>query len=74
MTRYYNKNRRESTVASDNKIHLAYSEVIREIGEISAHVSRSEIYRRVSEKVHMCAKTVANVLNHTEYQGTRWKA
>lgn len=69
MARFWGENRRDSTVKSDNGIHRAYFEVIGDLGGIAAYVSRGEIYRRVAEKVGMCTKTVANVLNHTEYTG-----
>lgn len=68
MARTWGRNRRKSTIKRDNRIHIAYNEVVKEFGNAAAFVARTEIYRRVAEAVDMCPKTVANVLNHTEYK------
>lgn len=67
MARFWDKKRRETTIRNDNEIHRAYFEVVGELGGIAAYISRGEIYRRVAAKVHRCTKTIANVLNYTEY-------
>lgn len=64
--RYYNRKRRDSTIMRDNRIHEAYAQVVKELGDVFPFVSRTEIYRRVAGIVHLCTKTVANVLNHTK--------
>lgn len=63
MTRYYGNGRRQSTVDRDRRVIKVYREVLSELGDIAAYVARTEIYRRVSEKVGLCSKTVANIIN-----------
>lgn len=66
MTRFSGKNRRPSTVFRDNKVHEAYEETCRELGEYSRLVPRQHIYEKVKERTGLSTKTIAYILNHTE--------
>ena len=66
MTRYYGNGRRQSTVDRDKRVIKIYHEVMEELGIISKYVARTEIYRRVSVKVGVCTKTVANIINRVK--------
>ncbi len=69
MARFYDKNRRESTVKRDNMVHGAYRELMDELGEVGGYVARSYVYERIREKTGLCAKTIANILNHSKLCG-----
>ena len=66
MTRFSGKNRRPSTVFRDNKVHEAYEEICKELGEYSRLVPRQHIYEKVKERTGLSTKTIAYILNHTE--------
>lgn len=61
--RHYGNDRRQSTVDRDRRVIKVYREIMAELGDVAAHVSRAEIYRRVSTRIGLCAKTVANIIN-----------
>ena len=65
MTRFSGKNRRESTVVRDNKVHDEYDALRAELGPLADVVSRRYIYERIKERTGLCTKTVAFILNHT---------
>lgn len=65
MTRFSGKNRRESTVLRDDKVHEIYAEIRAELGELTDVISRQYIYERIKMKTGLCTKTIAFILNHT---------
>lgn len=69
MTRYYNKNRRESTIVRDNHVLDVYHDVIEELGDLSYVVSKSYIYGKVKERTGLCTKTIAFIVNHVTEMG-----
>lgn len=67
MTRFSDKNRRESTIVRDNEVLDVYRDVMDELGvELSRAVSKSYIYDKVRERTGLCMKTIAFVINHVE--------
>lgn len=67
MTRFSGKNRRESTILRDNKVH----EIHAELGVLADVVSRQYIYERIKMRTGLCTKTIAFILNHTiKYNST----
>ena len=65
MTRYSGKNRRESTIIRDNRVHEVYGEIREELGTFADVVSKQYLYERIRERTGLCTKTIAFILNHT---------
>lgn len=63
MTRFYDSKRRKSAVDRDRRVIKVYRDVMAELGCVAAYVARAEIYRRVSVRIGLCVKTVANIIN-----------
>lgn len=71
MTRFSGKNRRESTILRDNKVHEIHAELRAELGGLADVVSRQYIYERIKMRTGLCTKTIAFILNHTiKYNST----
>lgn len=60
--------RRPSTIFRDNSVHEIYQELKEELGDLIHVVSKSYIYGRIQERTGLCTKTIAFILNHTEYK------
>lgn len=67
MANFSSENRRPSTVIRQNTVHEVYCELIKELGEYAFLVPKSFIYSKINERTGLCVKTIAYVLNHTEY-------
>ena len=68
MTRFSGKERRPSTIIRDNRVHEAYEEVCREIGDMARLLPKEYLYEKVKEKTGLCTRTIAFILNHTVKQ------
>lgn len=66
MSRQYGKNRKPSTIVRDNEVHRLYKEVRNEIGEYASYVTKSLIYDKIRQRIGLCTKTIAAILNHAE--------
>lgn len=64
MPRYFNNNRRESTIIRDNHVLDVYTDVKNELGELANFVAKQYIYEKVQERTGLCTKTIAYIINH----------
>ncbi len=55
----FRKNRRESTILRDNKVHEIHAELRAELGVLADVVSRQYIYERIKMRTGLCTKTIA---------------
>lgn len=68
MTRFSDKNRRESTIIRDNHVHDLYHDICMELGFSHRFVSKQYVYELISKRTGLCTKTIAFILNHTRRQ------
>lgn len=61
-------NRRGSTIRNHNRIHELFNDMRKEYGDVFSHLSKTFIYKEIAKKTLLHEKTVANVLNLTEYK------
>ena len=66
MTKFCNKNRRESTIVRDNEIHNLHRQILEELGNLANVVSKNYIYERIHEKTKLSIRTISFILNHTK--------
>lgn len=64
-----NVKRRESTSLRDNEVHRIYSEIVKEVGELSPVVSKGYIYDRIRDKTRLSIRTISFIINHTKPVG-----
>lgn len=57
---------RESTEIRYNHVHKLYSAFIRELGELSAVVSKNYLYGKIKERTGLSIRTISFILNHTK--------
>lgn len=67
MARISSENRRISTIIRQNIVHECYLDIIKEIGDYAYLVPRLYIYEKIQKRTGLCTKTIAHILNHTEY-------
>lgn len=66
MTRFSDKNRRESTIKRDSYVLDVYRDVMNELGDLAYVVSKSYIYGKIKEQTGLCTKTIAFIINHVD--------
>lgn len=57
--------RRFGTVLRDNAVHEMYEKELKELGVMACYVSKGYIYKSISEKTGLSARTISYILNHT---------
>lgn len=65
INNHYNDNIRDSSKIRYNEIHKMHDEIIKELGELAAHVSRNYIYERIQKKTGLSIRHISGILNHT---------
>lgn len=51
----------------DNSVHEAYQELQQEAGAYFQFLPRGHIYDRIRQRTGLCTKTIAFILNHTQW-------
>jgi len=67
MARNFGENRKKSTIIRDNIVHGVYNDVCKELGEYAFLVPKAYLYERIKERTGLCIKTIAYIINHTDY-------
>uniref|UniRef100_UPI0040575D7B hypothetical protein n=1 Tax=Alistipes sp. TaxID=1872444 RepID=UPI0040575D7B len=66
----HKKNRSLKTIRRDNAIHEAYNSLITRGGDFAKAVSRKFIYQSLARETGYSTRTIAEILNHTQYTPT----
>lgn len=73
MTRFSGKKRRPSTIVRDNMVHEVYTRLKDETGMYFQFLPREYVYNRIKQRTGLCTKTIAFILNHTQWQDVKNK-
>lgn len=57
---------RDSSIIKYNEIHDMYDEIIKDLGEMSAYVSKNYIYDKIKDKTGFSTRHISRILNHTK--------
>lgn len=59
---------RDSSIIKYNEIH----EIIKDLGDMSAYVSKSYIYDKIKDKTGFSTRHISRILNHTKKRDLRF--
>ena len=63
---------RDSSIIKYNEIHDMYDEIIKDLGEMSAYVSKNYIYDKIKDKTGFNTRHISRILNHTKKRDLRF--
>ena len=63
---------RDSSVIRHNEVHDMYDKIIKDLGDISAYVSKGYIYDKIREKAGLSTRHISRILNHTKRKDLRF--
>ena len=63
---------RDSSVIRHNEVHDMYDKIIKDLGDISAYVSKGYIYDKIREKTRLSTRHISRILNHTKRKDLRF--
>lgn len=63
---------RDSSIIKYNEIHDMYDEIIKDLGEMSAYVSKNYIYDKIKDKTGFSTRNISRILNHTKKRDLRF--
>lgn len=63
---------RDSSIIKYNEIHDMYDEIIKDLGEMSAYVSKNYIYDKIKDKTGFSTRRISRILNHTKKRDLRF--
>lgn len=63
---------RHSSIVKYNEVHDMYDEIIKELGDMSAYVSKNYIYDKIKEKTGFSTRHISRILNHTKRKDLRF--
>ena len=63
---------RDSSIIKYNEIHDMYDEIIKDLGDISAYVSKNYIYDKIRERTGLSTRHISGILNHTKKRDLRF--
>lgn len=63
---------RDSSIIKYNEIHDMYDEIIKDLGEMSAYVSKNYIYDKIKDKIGFSTRYISRILNHTKKRDLRF--
>lgn len=61
-------NVRDSTVIRDNEIHKMYDEILNELGDLAAVVSRNYVYGGIKDGTGLSIRHISRIINHTKVE------
>ena len=59
-------------IGENNEIHDMYDEIIKDLGEMSAYVSKNYIYDKIKDKTGFSTRHISRILNHTKKKDLRF--
>lgn len=63
---------RDSSIIKYNEIHDMYDEIIKDLGEMSAYVSKNYIYDKIKDKTGFSTRHISRIPNHTKKRDLRF--
>lgn len=63
---------RYSSIVRYNEVHNMYDKIIKDLGDISAYVSKNYIYDKVRERTGLNIRHISRILNHTRRKDLRF--
>lgn len=63
---------RDSSIIKYNEIHDMYDEIIKDLGEMLAYVSKNYIYDKIKERTGLSTRHISRILNHTKKRDLRF--
>lgn len=63
---------RDSSIIRYNEIHDMYDKIIKDLGDVSAYVSKGYIYDKIKERTGLSTRYISRILNHTKKRDLRF--
>lgn len=63
---------RYSSIVRYNEVHNMYDKIIKDLGDISAYVSKNYIYDKIRERTGLSIRHISRILNHTRRKDLRF--
>lgn len=63
---------RDSSIIRYNEIHDMYDKIIKDLGDVSAYVSKGHIYDKIKERTGLSTRHISMILNHTKRKDLRF--
>lgn len=63
---------RDSSIIRYNEIHDMYDKIIKDLGDVSAYVSKGYIYDKIKERTGLSTRHISRILNHTKKKDLRF--
>ena len=55
---------RDSSIIRYNEVHDMYDKIIKDLGDMSAYVSKGYIYDKIKERTGLSTRHISRILNH----------
>lgn len=63
---------RDSSIIRYNEVHDMYDKIIKDLGDMSAYVSKGYIYDKIKDKTGLSTRHISRILNHTKKRDLRF--
>lgn len=63
---------RDSSIIRYNEIHDMYDKIIKDLGDVSAYVSKGYIYDKIKERTGLSTRHISRIFNHTKKKDLRF--
>lgn len=63
---------RDSLIIRYNEVHDMYDKIIKDLGDVSAYVSKGYIYDKIKDKTGLSTRHISRILNHTKKRDLRF--
>lgn len=63
---------RDSSIIRYNEVHDMYDKIIKDLGDMSAYVSKGYIYDKIKERTGLSTRHISRILNHTRRRDLRF--
>lgn len=63
---------RDSSIIRYNEIHDMHDKIIKDLGDVSAYVSKGYIYDKIKERTGLSTRHISRILNHTKKKDLRF--
>ena len=63
---------RDSSIIRYNEVHDMYDKIIKDLGDMSAYVSKGYIYDKIKDRTGLSTRHISRILNHTKKKDLRF--
>ena len=63
---------RDSSIIGYNEVHDMYDKIIKDLGDMSAYISKGYIYDKIKERTGLSTRHISRILNHTKRKDLRF--